>query len=874
MKKIHKRPSASKVTTMVEPLENRWLLSTVPGALNSAFAGGVVEGSILDTNDATNLVIQSDGKLVIVGDTSLATGNKEAFASRYNQDGSIDTSFNSTGYNAFNLGASSDVVATAVALQSDGKIVVVGTVGNVSTFTGDFFVARLNTNGTLDTSFNSTGYRIIDFGGLDSAAGVVVNQTSGQIVIAGASVSITTGSGGIAMAFVNPDGSMNTNFGDETGMVVTNPGTGTIEAATSIESIGDDYLVSGFSLNSSTQQSQMLLAEFSSQGRLNRAFGTNGRAFASFGNTVELGVYATYDPTSGLIYEAGASANGAIDLPPGLPSGTATATPTESDFAIASFNADGSLNTSFNGTGEETIDFNSNLDAATSVQVQGDGKIIVAGGSQLSSGRSVTAIARLNPDGTLDTSFAPEPAGSISPQDTSGLPHIVFNPSVQDENGREILDVGDSNGAFHALLYVDSGGLAHIYFVGHNKDTAVAGNYYVADIFTGEIIQRIQASVFSIYPYQDDCVGPPSGTFQFLMSINAPATQSVSVMLNTSTDASTSSLGTGMARLITFNPGVTSQVVSLPYDETNTSAVRGSYRAYLSDPTNAILGVAGASTRIDYVYPNNNLLQPSAVTPIKFPHAILGGGKTAYFTNVQIKNTYVPIEGVPNKKTGGKKSTVGLEKGSIIITIYGSRNQALDTSTDTVLGTLKTNISLKPQQTSKAYKVKLNFPAVTKNTRDYLIAAVTGAGVSTASTDFLSSTSQVEIQKSNVALVAVAGNPTATDSGGGKSTATFSIMNTGSAAAFGKINFAAIVENSNGSPVYYYGPPYGGSARSATINIKPGGTGKASFNFGGLPNSFVPAGNYTISIQLISSTLVVPNTTDGTVIGSIPLVVS
>ena len=312
-------------------------------------------------------------------------------------------------------------MATGVALQGDGKIVVVGTVGNVSTFTGDFFVARLNADGTLDTSFNSSGYRTIDFGGLDSAAGVVVDPTSGQIVIAGASVSITTGSGGIALAFVNPDGSMNTNIGDETGMVVTNPGTGTIEAATSLQQIGSDYLVSGFSLNATTQNSQMMLAEFSSTGRLNYAFGTKGRAFASFGNTVELGVSAAYDPTSGLIYEAGATANGAIDLPPGLPSGTATATPTQSDFAIASFNADGTLNTNFNGTGEKTLDFNGNLDAATSVNVEGDGKIIVAGGSELSTGRSVTAIARLNPDGSLDTTFAPALPAVFPPTPPSHL---------------------------------------------------------------------------------------------------------------------------------------------------------------------------------------------------------------------------------------------------------------------------------------------------------------------------------------------------------------------------------------------------------------------------------------------------------------------
>ena len=81
MKKMRKRRLTAGLSMMVEPLENRWLLTGTPGALNPGFAGGVVEGSILDTNDATNLVVQSDGKIVIVGDTAPATGNKEAFVS-------------------------------------------------------------------------------------------------------------------------------------------------------------------------------------------------------------------------------------------------------------------------------------------------------------------------------------------------------------------------------------------------------------------------------------------------------------------------------------------------------------------------------------------------------------------------------------------------------------------------------------------------------------------------------------------------------------------------------------------------------------------------------------------------------------------------
>lgn len=876
MKQRNNRRRDARTLVIAEPLENRWLLSA--GDFDTSFGGGggVIEGSILDTNDATNLVVQSDGKIVIVGDTASATGSKEAFVGRLNQDGSVDDSFNSDGFNTLTLGSSSDVVATDVALQSDGKIIVVGTEGDVSTFTGDFFVARLNTDGSLDTTFNGTGYRTIDFGGLDSASGVVVDQSSGQIVIAGASVSIATGTGGIALALVNPDGTMNTSVGDGTGMVTTPPATGTIEAATSLIQVGNDFVVSGFSLNSSTQNSQMLLAEFNSNGRLNTAFGTGGRAFASFGNTVELGVDVAYDPNSGLFYEAGATANGAIDLPPGLPNGTGTATPTASDFAIASFNPDGTLNTTFNGTGEKTLDFNGNLDAATSVAVQGDGKIIVAGGSQLSTGRSVTAIARLNPDGSLDTTFAPSSSGEIAGQSNLISPQdVVFNPVTDDDDGEEIVDIGDSNGAFRAALWLNDDDTVELYVVGHNKDTAASGDYYIMDLLTGYTDHETYTPpLFSIYPdNDDDCVGPPEGALNFKLVLSAASTDLTSVSLRGLSTSSTSSFNFGsLGQMVAFTPGITSQIVSLNYDEINSSTATGGYQVQLYDPTGAILGVPDAMSRITYLRPNLNWIEPTLITPIKFPPTILGGGKTDYTALIKLLNNYSAAYNFAKTKGSGN-SKAGLAKGAVTITIYEAPIQALNTTTDTVVGTLKTNISLMPQK-SITKNLKLNFPAVTHTTNDYLIAAVTGAGVTTPATDFVVSSSKVKVAKSSVTLVAAATNPPVTDSNGGKATATFSIQNTGSAAAFGKINFAAVVTDSSGTPVYYYGPPYGGSARTATIKIAPGATGKVSFSFGGLPNQYVPAGTYSLVITLISSSLLVANTTDGGVIGTIPLTVS
>src|SRR5439155_8339942 len=80
-----------------------------------------------------------------------------------------------------------------------------------------------------------------------------------------------------------------------------------------------------------------------------------------------------------------------------------TLAPGNNDFAVARYNANGSLDTSFNGTGKATADF-SQIDYGRSVAVQGDGKIVVAGDAEHGDGR-IFAVARFKADGTPDTSF-------------------------------------------------------------------------------------------------------------------------------------------------------------------------------------------------------------------------------------------------------------------------------------------------------------------------------------------------------------------------------------------------------------------------------------------------------------------------------------
>ncbi len=140
------------------------LTLAAPGDLDLSFGnGGIVisrGNSFNHLNSALGMAIQSDGKIVVVGDGSISGPTWDFAVVRYNPDGSLDTSFGGTGIVVTPVGNSHDQ-AYSVAIQADGKIVVAGSicngVGNCSSAGSSLAVVRYNPNGSLDTSFGGTG---------------------------------------------------------------------------------------------------------------------------------------------------------------------------------------------------------------------------------------------------------------------------------------------------------------------------------------------------------------------------------------------------------------------------------------------------------------------------------------------------------------------------------------------------------------------------------------------------------------------------------------------------------------------------------------------------------------------------------------------
>jgi uncharacterized delta-60 repeat protein len=161
-----------------------------PGDLDTTFnSTGIVTTSIGNQVDfAFSVAMQPDHKIVVAG-VSRKLGGFDLAIVRYQNDGSLDTDFNSTGIVTTPLSLVDDF-GYSVAIQPDGKIVVAGGVGENLGSNGNrnFAVVRYTSDGNLDTTFNSTGIVTTPIGTDQGGVGAsIAIQSDGKIVVAGAS---------------------------------------------------------------------------------------------------------------------------------------------------------------------------------------------------------------------------------------------------------------------------------------------------------------------------------------------------------------------------------------------------------------------------------------------------------------------------------------------------------------------------------------------------------------------------------------------------------------------------------------------------------------------------------------------------------------
>jgi uncharacterized delta-60 repeat protein len=248
------------------------------GSLDPAFGGGRVRTDFEGSGDsAEDVVEQPDGKLVVAG----LSDRQFAFA-RYNNDASLDTTFSADGKVTLSFGEGSGG-ANAVALQADGRIVAAGEASGATS--NDFALARLNPNGSLDTTFGS-GVVLTDLSGAEDVATSLAVQADGKIIAAGMALP----SRDVLLARYNANGSLDPSF-DGDGKVRTTQPCCAIWPRLAVQSDGKILVAAG---------SELL--RYNVDGSLDSTFGTAGRV-----STTQISTQAVSLQADGKIVVAGTS---------------------------------------------------------------------------------------------------------------------------------------------------------------------------------------------------------------------------------------------------------------------------------------------------------------------------------------------------------------------------------------------------------------------------------------------------------------------------------------------------------------------------------------------------------------------------------------
>jgi uncharacterized delta-60 repeat protein len=360
-------------------------------------------------------------------------GLEELHARAVPAAGDLDAAFGSSG-----VAVLADVPVVAVALQPGGKVVAVGSAG------GDFVVARYNPDGSVDTSFNGNGQRVVDLGGTDAAAAVAV-LADGRVVVAGSTTA--AGDSDVAVVRLNPDGTPDGTFNPATpGRVVIDLGGTDSAAGVAVQPDGRIVAAGG-----GGPDGDFAVVRLTTAGTPDGTFNGAGFQFVDFG-----------DP---------ARANAVAVQPDG---GIVLAGSTGPDVGVARLTALGALDAGFDGDGRLVLDGGGAAAAATAVAVQADGRIVVAGGN----GADMVAYRLLPGTGAPDGSFGTAGRADVDVSGADAAAGVAVQPDgkIVLVGGTGAADVAaarlGANGALDPSF--GTGGVAAFDFGGSDRAAAVA----------------------------------------------------------------------------------------------------------------------------------------------------------------------------------------------------------------------------------------------------------------------------------------------------------------------------------------------------------------------------------------------------------------
>jgi uncharacterized delta-60 repeat protein len=403
------------------------------------------------TGTATAIAVQTDGKILVSGYVETTDIGTNFAIARFNSSGSIDSAFGNNGKQT-SFFPEGTAFSYSLALQTDGKILLAGYTHQTGN-TNYLAIVRYNVNGSPDSSFNGNGKQTANAGAIFSMTGYAIGiQSDNKILVGGY---LDNGSGhDFAVARFNSNGSTDNSFGNS-GFVITDINTGD-DFVGSVSVQTDNKIVLAGHTDSATSQ-HIAITRYNANGTLDVSFGNGGILIEDYKQGFTQYNASIIQP-DGKILAAGATWNGV-----------------DNDFAIARYNTDGTLDKTFGDGGKQITDLGK-TDEALSIALQPDGKIVLGGNSYNNSSNDIPQIAavRYNTYGSLDNTFDGDGKLLLSP-----IGYKDWCTAIAMQKDGKIVIAGYSNtinGPFNfALARLNNNGTPDNTFSGDGKQVTEFG---------------------------------------------------------------------------------------------------------------------------------------------------------------------------------------------------------------------------------------------------------------------------------------------------------------------------------------------------------------------------------------------------------------
>ncbi len=324
-------------------------------------AGGAAVFHVPGSEDekGLGLALQADGKIVVAGYARFA-GKRDVLVARFNANGGIDRSFGTSGYVTYGGAGDGTDIGFGIAIQGDGKIVVVGEA--LHQRSQDALLLRYNKDGTLDDSFGTAGVFVYNGGAgkADKGFAVAIAQDGG-IVLTGSS--IIAAKEDVLVLKVDRDGKLDASFGRNGVATYSGPGDESDYGNSVVVQPDGRIVIVGASIMGS--QFDILVLRMNADGSLDTTFAGDGATtYGRSGDRYDYAWGAAIQP-DGKIVLAGATSNG-----------------TDNDGLLVRFLPDGTLDVGFAAGGVFAFAVpGAAEDSLAAVALQADGRIVAAGHS-------------------------------------------------------------------------------------------------------------------------------------------------------------------------------------------------------------------------------------------------------------------------------------------------------------------------------------------------------------------------------------------------------------------------------------------------------------------------------------------------------------